>query len=222
MPAPDLTVIVPVGPVDPTWEMLIDQLPPGWKVIVAAACARPEGVRESVAWHSGPAGRGRQLNAGAALADSHWLWFVHADSQLDAAVFEMIATWCAKRDRGLGYLGLEFASDGPGLAKLNAVGANLRSRLFGLPYGDQALCISAREFHQLYGFREDLERGEDLDFVVRARAAGLPATRIPGVLRTSARRYRDHGWLRTTWQHQINACRLIRDARASAQRQQPQ
>lgn len=211
----DLTVIVPVGPNDPTWAGLVAQIPPDWTVILSATKPRPPALPDQLRWHHGERGRGRQLNAGAALSESAWLWFIHADSELEAATFMGVADWCRSRSRGLGYLALDFLADGPALTRLNALGANLRSRWLGLPYGDQALCVSAAEFRRLGGFREDLERGEDLDFVVRASAAGLPASRMPGRIRTSARRYRDHGWLRTTWQHQLNAHRLIRQARTA-------
>ena len=208
----DLCVIIPVGPGDPAWADLLAQLPRSWPVLITAAEPRPQTLPKPIVWLYGQRGRGRQLNAGAAAADAHWLWFVHADSQLDADSFAAVRLWCAQRTAGLGYLDLGFLPDGPRITRLNALGANLRSRLFGLPYGDQGLCVSAGEFRRLGGFCEDLERGEDLDFVVRARSAGLPATRIPGRIRTSARRYRDHGWWRTTWEHQCNARRLIRQA----------
>jgi hypothetical protein len=219
MPAPDLTVVIPVAPDDLAWTALLAQLPQGWSIVVSAATPRPSSLAASIRWHHGKPGRGRQLNAGAALAESHWLWFLHADSRLDSAACKGVTAWCAQRKNGLGYLDLEFLGDGPALTRLNALGANLRSRLFGLPYGDQGLCISAAEFWRLGGFREDLERGEDLDFVVRARSAGLPAGRMPGRIQTSARRYREHGWLRTTWQHQLNARRLIRQAKSGPQDQ---
>ena len=217
MPVPDLTVIIPVAPDDPTWTTLVCQLPADWAVVISATTSRPAQAPAWIRWQQGGPGRGRQLNAGASVCESNWLWFVHADSGLDADALEAVAQWSMTRERGLGYLDLAFLNDGPWLTRLNAFGANLRSRLFGLPYGDQGLCVSARDFHQLGGFREDLARGEDLDFIVRARSSGLPATRIAGMIRTSARRYRDRGWLQTTWQHQLNARHLIRQARSVKQ-----
>ena len=211
----ELSVIIPAGPGERAWASLVSRIPPDWPMLITAVDARPRHLPEHIQWLHGRPGRGRQLNAGAAAVSSHWLWFVHADSQLDPSSFSAVRAWCAQRGQGLGYLDLGFLPDGPRLTRLNALGANLRSRWFGLPYGDQAFCVSAREFHALGGFRQDLQRGEDLDFVVRARAAGLPATRIGGRILTSARRYREHGWWRTTWQHQLNARRLIRQARSS-------
>ncbi|TVS12553.1 MAG: glycosyl transferase family 2 [Wenzhouxiangella sp.] len=208
-----LTVIVPVGASESAWPALVRQIPADWPIVMSATTRCPPDLRQRMLWHRGLPGRGRQLNAGAALAATRWLWFIHADSELGPDVCAAMTAWCAGKQRGLAYLDLAFQNDGPWLTRLNAAGANLRSRWFGLPYGDQGLCVSKPEFDRLGGFREDLARGEDLDFVVRARSAGLPASRVPGVIRTSARRYRTQGWLRTTWQHQINARRLIRNAR---------
>lgn len=215
MSRPELCVIIPVAAEDQAWRGLVRQLPPDWNILIAAAAARPDALSAHLSWLQLEPGRGRQLNAGAARTQATWLWFVHADSRLDPQVLPQLQRWCAGRSRGLGYFKLGFLGDGPRLTRLNAFGANLRSRLFGLPYGDQGLCISAREFWHLGGFREDLARGEDLDFVVRARRIGLYPERIPGLIRTSARRYREHGWWRTTWQHQLSARRLLRQAKSS-------
>lgn len=213
--SPDLSVIVPIAPGETAWRNLVKQFPPDWMLIISAAEPRPPDLPESIAWLEGLAGRGRQLNAGAREQPSGWLWFVHADSILDNSAIKRVGDWLEKAQEAIGYLDLGFQDDGPPLARLNAWGANLRSRLFGLPYGDQGLCLPRIWFERLGGFREDLDRGEDLDLVVRARRAGLHVQRIQARIFTSARRYRDHGWLRTSWQHQVNAWKLIRQARNS-------
>jgi hypothetical protein len=55
--------------------------------------------------------------------------------------------------------------------------------------------------------------GEDLDFVVRLQAAGLPLQQLPADLITSARRYRQYGWLTTTVRHIYLTGLLARQAR---------
>lgn len=217
MPAaiPDLSIIIPIAPGETAWRGLVGQIPPDWSVVISAAEPRPAGLPEAIDWCQGPSGRGRQLNAGARRGSSRWLWFVHADSLLEPAAIPRLSAWLEQSHEALGYLDLGFQADGPGLARLNAWGANLRSWLFGLPYGDQGLCLTRSWFDRLGGFREDLERGEDLDLVVRARRAGLKTRRIPARILSSARRYRDQGWLKTSWQHQVKAWQLIRQARQS-------
>ncbi|MFP4335717.1 MAG: hypothetical protein ACLFQC_09640 [Wenzhouxiangella sp.] len=212
-PSRDLEIIVPAGPGEQSWRQLLDQLPDNWPLSLSAVDPRPSDLPARVRWLQGPAGRGRQLNAAARASRARWLWFVHADCRPSNRALDLIAGLCAGNEQVLAYLDLAFLPDGPSCTALNALGANLRSRFFGLPYGDQGLCLPAAWFHRLDGFRTDLVRGEDLDFVVRARAAGLPLRRLPARIHTSARRYRDQGWWATTWAHQVNAWQLVRAAR---------
>lgn len=183
------------------------------ETLVSAVDARPADLDDSIGWLTGPPGRGRQLNHGVREASGRWLWLIHADSSLPADAVETVLAFVRDPEDRIGYCRLKFLGDGPRLTALNALGAGLRSRLLGLPYGDQGLCLPARCCDRLGGFREDLERGEDLDFILRARTAGIPVRPMPLTLFTSARRYRRQGWLRTTAAHQLAAWRLARDAR---------
>lgn len=216
MQAPILSVIIPLGPNEESWRGLIDQLPldrPSIEVIISASRPKPGGTGNELIWLSGKPGRGRQLNRAAKLARGQWLWFVHTDCRLSERTLSSVLDFTGRDEPALGYCKLRFLEDGPRLVWLNAIGANLRSRLLHLPYGDQALCLPAHWLDRLGGFREDLDRGEDLDLVVRARQAGLPVRPIHATVRTSARRYRQYGWLHTTLSHQIAAWRLVRNAR---------
>lgn len=137
-------------------------------------------------------GRGTQLAAGAAAARGDWLLFLHADSVLpegwDAAVAEHIAG----HGNAAGYFGLRF-DDGGLAAWLVAGWANLRSRLFALPYGDQALLVPAALYRAVGGF-PDWPLMEDVALVRRIGRARL--CRMPGLVTTSAERYRRDGWCR--------------------------
>ncbi len=214
-----LSVIVPMAPAENIPEPLLASLAGhGDSVQIILARTDPPSYRpgEPLCEVRSAPGRGRQQNAAAAVAKGRWLWFVHADSALPVSALEQVLAFASGQD-ALGYCRLRFASDGPILASLNAFGANLRSRWLDLPYGDQGLCLPSSWFRRLGGFRQDLHRGEDLDLVVRARRAGLPLRCMGPTLTTSARRYRQHGWLRTTLQHQVSAVRLIYQARKSQQ-----
>lgn len=217
MPKPLLSIIVPVGPGDRLDQRLhstLDARPANCELIVSATPATPGPWPHGAVALAGPAGRGRQLNSGAKAAGAGWLWFLHSDSVIEPGAVERALAFAQQGRDAIGYGWLRFLPDGPVLARFNARGANLRSRLLGLPYGDQSLCIAADRLQNLGGFREDLERGEDLDLIVRARSAGLAVRPMGLRIATSARRYGQHGWLRTTWRHQIEACRLVRAARA--------
>jgi GT2 family glycosyltransferase len=214
-----LSVIVPVGPNDdPPVEMLAI-LPDRSDIerLVSATTPRPNGLPDSVEWLAGEAGRGRQLNRAARAATGRWLWFLHADSRLEPDAWPQVDRFLEADHAAIGYCRLRFLDDGPKAVALNALGANWRSRLLGRPYGDQGLCLTRETFWRLGGFREDLDRGEDLDFVVRARAAGVGTRCMGPTIRTSARRYREQGWLATTLAHHRAARRLIRDARNQSQ-----
>lgn len=206
----DCSIVVPVGPGD---EPGIAEL--AWlteaaleaEVILSVTDLGrvPPGAPGRVV-ESG-AGRAVQSNRGARAARGAWLWFMHVDSHPAAGALERVRALIGGGD-ALGYGWLRFREDGPWPVHLNAVGANLRSRVLGLPYGDQGLLLPHERFRALGGFREDTERGEDLDLVIRARRAGLPCRPIGCVVHTSARRYRQRGWLRTTAGHAASAARI--------------
>jgi hypothetical protein len=204
-----LSVIVPVGPGEPAWRELLGDLAvlgPGAEIIlVAITGAAPAGfdgpaygLRVPARWLEAPAGRARQQNAGAAAARGETLWFLHADSRLPAA---SVAEATRFTGQALGYFDLCYCDDGPQLARLNALGAWLRSRWLGLPFGDQGLILPRRTFHALGGFDESLSAGEDHALVWAARRARIPLVPLRAPLQTSARRYAEHGWLRTTLRH---------------------
>ena len=209
-PALALSIVVPVGPGDEGWTGLLRDLA-GCRadaelLLVAARDAMPPaftpsdyGLHIPAQWLDSAAGRARQQNAGAARARGDTLWFLHADSRLSPETLAA-AEGFAGQD-ALGYFDLRFRDDGPALVRLNALGARLRSRWLNLPFGDQGLMLPRRRFEAFGGFDERLECGEDHALVWAARRAGLPLVALGAPLWTSARRYAERGWLRTTLQH---------------------
>ncbi len=133
--------------------------------------------------------RGGQLAAGAALATRPWLLFIHADTVLGEGWLAAVQAHLATPDKA-GYFRLRF--DATGLApRLVAGWANLRSRLFGLPYGDQALLISAALYTKVGGHpNQPLMEDVALARALKGQLAPLNAEAV-----TSAAKY--HGnWLR--------------------------
>jgi hypothetical protein len=155
--------------------------------------------------HQAPVGRAMQQNHGAAAAHRPWLWFLHADSRPNADVFAAMRGFIASDEAALGWYRLGFdARDTPTLRRrmrLNALGANWRSRCLGLPFGDQGLVLPRPVFGDLGGFDTQLAYGEDFALVWRARRAGVRLCELPATLETSARKYAEHGWLRITARH---------------------
>lgn len=207
MPRPSIAAVIPVGPGDRSWRELIDLLDrfaPGIQRRLVFAHgdlqARPRSA--NVRWTESSRGRARQQNVGAAGLDQEWLWFLHADSRPSLATFAGLAHFLDARRDALAYFDLRFCQDGPALMRLTEWGAWWRCRWLGLPFGDQGLLLRRERFYELGGFDETRSFGEDHALVWQARRHGLPVLRIPAPLHTSARRYRDHGWLATTWRHQ--------------------
>lgn len=148
----------------------------------------------------GSPGRGRQMNAGAALARGRILLFLHADTTLPENFADKVENALLVDGVVGGAFSLEIAGGRWSLAAI-AFFANLRSRLLQLPYGDQALFTEARTFHSLGGFPE-LPIMEDAVFV--RRLAGLGRILIlPEAVITSARRWEHLGVLRTTLINQM-------------------
>lgn len=205
-----LSVIVPLAPGETAWPALIEQLaglPATSEVIVACTDAhlieQPRNWPQDIGFRSisTSVGRARQQNGAARVAQGRWLWFLHADSRLSPTALQVLSQFLDGNHDALAYFDLAFSNDGPRLAALNAWGANLRSRWLGLPFGDQGLLLPTKRFAELGGFDESTRYGEDHLLVWAARRKQLPVHRLDASILTSARKYADHGWLRTTLRH---------------------
>jgi hypothetical protein len=139
-------------------------------------------------------GRGAQMNAGAALARGDVLLFLHADTVLPPEYQHHIQdVLAAGATVGAFRLSIDNAH---WPLRFVASCANLRSRWFHLPYGDQALFVSSESFLRLDGFRR-WPLMEDYDFCRRARRCGRIGI-APIAVTTSDRRWRSRGIVRTT------------------------
>ncbi|MGD8440100.1 MAG: hypothetical protein PVG53_06170, partial [Holophagae bacterium] len=68
---------------------------------------------------------------------------------------------------------------------------DLRSRGWGLPYGDQGFALRRDVFDRLGGFA-DIPLMEDLDLARRIRRSGGAIVRLSATVRTTARRFERH------------------------------
>ncbi|SFJ20931.1 Glycosyl transferase family 2 [Celeribacter neptunius] len=151
----------------------------------------------------GEAGRGGQLKRGAEAAEGDWLMFLHADTWLPEGWAEETVQHLAKAyDKAMVY-SLSF-HDAEGLGpRVTAGWANLRTKWFGLPYGDQALLISRELYDEIGGFSE-LPLMEDVEIAGRLKGRiKLSPLRV----RTDPSRYQTSGWWR---QGARNLFRLLR------------
>lgn len=163
---------------------------------------------------AGPAGRGGQLNRGAAATTAEILLFLHADTTLPegglAAIRAMIdvnrdgnrggnrgdggGTKAEDQPAIGGAFLVRFDQGGP-LLRLGAWLINQRTRATRLPLGDQAHFVTRAAFEQLGGYR-DWPILEDLDFAWRLRRHGRTVILRQRVT-TGARRFVELGVTRT-------------------------
>jgi hypothetical protein len=152
-----------------------------------------------------PAGRGRQLNAGARLARGRLLTFLHADTLLGPPHLTALRRAAADPAFAAGAFELQLIPPVPAL-RFIAWGANRRSRLLGLPYGDQVISLRRDLFFALGGFTH--RRPEDLDLVIRLRRqARLRLLRPP--VASSGRRWLDQGYFSTTCRNWLGLARHL-------------
>lgn len=196
-----LSVIVPVGPGDRSWTRLLPTLLPqlvaGTELIISATDLVPDDAPPGARWLVGPPGRAGQQNLAAGLARGRWLWFLHADSSLPADAVQRLRAALEADPTALYYFDLLF-EEGPALMRLNQWGVRIRSRLLGLPFGDQGLALARSQFVALGEFPVDAPRGEDHLLVWAARRRGIRILPVGCHLWTSARAYQERGWARTT------------------------
>lgn len=204
----ELSVVVPLAPGEDLSVLMekLRALPDSSEVIFAAASA--EGYKQvdtslpgvPVRFIANNGGRAGCMNAGAKIARSRYLWFLHADSLFDRAAVNTLLSAIQKYPDALLFFDLAYQG-GPVFMRFNEWGANFRSRILNTPFGDQGFCICRDVFEQLGGYPEGEPYGEDHLFVRNARRNRVPVVSTNHLLYTSPRKYEKNGWLRTTALH---------------------
>jgi len=137
---------------------------------------------------TGAPSRGGQLRRGCADASGGWLLVLHADTILQSGWSAEVAAHLPTERPAAFRLAFRAQGVGP---RWVAGWANLRSRLCGLPYGDQGLLVP-RALYEAAGGYPDQVLMEDVA-LVRA----MPRIRIlQSCAFTGAGRYLQAGWLR--------------------------
>ncbi len=138
-------------------------------------------------------GRGGQLAAGAAAATSDWLLFLHADTVLSPGWRSDVDRHRSRPDAAERAACFRFALDdaSPQARRLERWVA-WRVAALALPYGDQGLLIHRTLYDRIGGYRP-LPLMEDVDLVRRLGRRRLTVLDASAV--TSARRWREDGWL---------------------------
>lgn len=201
-----LSVIIPTlhqpEKLSPLIEFLQNRLWPGDEIVVTRGMRSGEiGVisrQDGFVAGNCPTGRGIQQNFGAMLARGDILFFLHDDTIPPADFPYLIRKACCRPDMALGFFRLAFCPTSPAL-NLIARWANVRSRIFKLPYGDQGLFCRKDVFEKAGGFHHRF-LFEDVDLVRHCRKLGSQAI-LPHPVYSSPERYLRKGTLAASFQN---------------------
>lgn len=200
MPAP-LSIIIPAYNAEADLPLCLASLMPGLEsgllrevlLIDGGSDDQTKRIAESTgaAVLSAPTkGRAAQLRHGAQNARGDWLLFLHADTVLSRDWAERVTAHISDMPNKAAAFTLAYRSDHP-MARKVAARANWRARVFGLPYGDQGLLISARHYKAIGGYAQ-IPLMEDVKI---AQAIGKRRlTILSAEARTSAAKYERDGW----------------------------
>jgi len=153
------------------------------------AIARARGIEPIV----GTTGRGNQIRRAVSRASGDVLLVLHADTLLPSTAGRKVRKAVAGGAVGGGFL-VRFEG-GPATYRLGERIVNWRTRVVRTPLGDQAQFVTREALERLGGYR-DWPILEDLDLIRRLRRLG-PIAVIEDPVRTSSRRFRAGGGLRT-------------------------
>ena len=141
-----------------------------------------------------PAGRARQMNAGAAAARGEILCFVHADSRMPKGADGLIVDGLSRSRRSWGRFDVSIAGTHP-MLRVIAQLMNWRSRLTGIATGDQGLFLT-RSLFEAAGRFPEIALMEDIALTRQLKRYSPPLC-IAHRLTTSGRRWEKHGVWRT-------------------------
>ena len=150
-------------------------------------------VQTGVKVISVPQSRAAQMNAGANIARGDILLFLHADTKLPSNFVELVVETLKPANVVAGAFELAIDGEAKSLRWIELL-VKVRSRLFSLPYGDQAIFISKKAFIDSGGFA-DLPIMEDFEFIKRI---GKGIAIAPATVTTSGRRWQKLGVWKTT------------------------
>lgn len=149
---------------------------------------------------SAPPGRACQMNKGAKTANGDILLFLHGDTILPAGFEHHVRQIIINSKAVAGAFPLSINASGLGIRLVEKM-TNFRAKYLQMPYGDQAIFISAGLFRQMGGFPK-VPLMEDFALIRKLRKKGRIEI-VPLPVLTSGRRWKKLGVLRTTCINQI-------------------
>jgi hypothetical protein len=209
----NVSVIIPIGPGEDTWEGLLPQLldfKECLEIILMTSLSEQEAqIREKTKLLSkvkvlrASGGRGALMNFAAVNAKASFLWFLHADTELPVHYANSISKAIRNNGDVIYYFDLTFIRKGFAWMRLNEVGTYFRSHVLKLPFGDQGFLMSKSVFFELGKYKENVKYGEDHLLIWQAHHQKIPVLCIGETIATSARKYNENGWFKVTSIHLI-------------------
>ncbi len=203
----DLDIVIPVLNDARSLSVLLDDLRRinrdarvNLKVIVVdgSNCDETRSLTEAWGgrWLATRPGRGGQLQAGLLAGRGQTVWFLHADSRVDADVWRALQPLIGERVWGRFDVRLGDEPVAPGL-RLIARMMNLRSRLTCIATGDQGI-FAARALLEEAGGVPEQPLMEDIE-LSRALRHLAPPVCLAACLQTSPRRWHAGGLVRVVF-----------------------
>jgi rSAM/selenodomain-associated transferase 2 len=138
-------------------------------------------------------GRGRQMNAGAALAHGEILIFLHVDTFLPTNALSVIKETLENKQLVGGAFTLQIQSQ-KRILRIIAADSTLRSQITRAPYGDQVIFLRKSCFDAIGGYA-DIPIMEDVELMRRIKKTGGHIAILSHRVVTSARRWDQEGLL---------------------------
>lgn len=207
---PAISVIIPVYQEAATIAAMIDhlsrmELSERLEIIVvdgeAGSTTLHAITQRDVIKLSGPKGRAAQMNQGARCATGAILLFLHADTFLPANGLREILNAATTPDIVGGAFNLGLDSNEKRFRLIEAT-VRLRTRLSRIPYGDQAIFIKKKIFHDLGGY-PDIPIMEDVALMQNLSKRGKKITIISSPVTSSVRRWKAEGFVGCTLRNWI-------------------
>lgn len=206
---PLLSVIIPALNEENTIEATLDALLSGTntEIILSDGGSSDKTVelckKRGITVISSPPGRGPQMNEGAKAAKGGILLFLHADTLLPSGWDKAVRQALNDRKTVGGAFSFALCRSSLVFSCITFM-VNARSKIFGLPYGDQAIFVRRSIFQKMGGFKP-FPIMEDVAFIRDLRKFGTVIITDKAVI-TSSRRWEKEGWLKTTIRNQILLC----------------
>lgn len=144
-------------------------------------------------------GKSRQMNTGAEAARGDILLFLHCDTKLATGFVEQMRDALNQQGVSAGAFQLTIDGIGFGLRVIEWL-VNFRSKILGMPYGDQGIFVSTDMFFSVGAFPLQPIM-EDFELIRKLRKKGKVKI-LPLRATSSARRWEKLGILKTTAMNQ--------------------